>query len=129
MSSAAEALKRQLANTPRHNPEPVEDEFAKAIARKLESRGIAKVLGLADPEPEMAWYEKWIELDRQHKELEAEQEARHKAKQEAQNPPQTTAGALHAAIAGSSAAMPLNGASVLRAALGGGQGTINGDGQ
>jgi hypothetical protein len=57
---------------------------------------------------------------------EEEWEARRKAEAEAPTAPQTTAGVLHAAIAGSSAAMPLNGASVLRAALGGGQGTING---
>ena len=133
--SAADTLKRAitLKGTQGHSSEPVTDEFAQAIARHLERRGIAKVPGL-EPEPEMAWYEKWIELGRQHEELEAEWEARRKAEAEAENAPQTTAGILLSEIAksatgSSSAHIPLNGAQVLRAAFSGMgvHGNINGD--
>ena len=68
-----------------------------------------------------------IEFGRRSEELEEEWAARRKAEAEAQTAPQTTAGILRAAIAGSSAAMSLNGAAVLRAALAGGPGTINGE--
>jgi hypothetical protein len=39
----AEMLKRALAGTQGRTPQPITDEFAKAIARRLESRGIVKV--------------------------------------------------------------------------------------
>jgi hypothetical protein len=88
------------------------------------------IAGLTDEsQPEMQWYEKLIELDRQHKEFEREREAREQAEQAAAVAPQTTAGIVRAAIAnssGSSGHIPLNGAAVLRAALAGGPGTING---
>ena len=111
--SAAESVKRAVANT-RGNPQPVEDEFAQAIGRQLERRGIAKVPGLPRPEPEPEWYDAWIELDRQHKELEAEREARRQAEAEAAQAPQTTAGFLSteitkAATNSGSAHIPLNG--------------------
>jgi hypothetical protein len=121
--SAADTLKRAitLKGTQGHSPEPVTDEFAQAIARQLERRGIAKVPGL-EPEPEMAWYEKWIELGRQHEELEAEWEARRKAEAEAEDSPKTTAGILAAEISkaatnSGSAHIPLNGAAVIKKAL------------
>jgi hypothetical protein len=134
MSNAAESLKRALANT-RGTSQAVEDgdHFAQAIGRQLERRGIAKVPGLPSPEPEPEWYDAWIELDRQHKELEAEREARRPAEAEAAQAPQTTAGILAAEITkaatnSNSAHIPLNGAQVLRTALSsmGGSGTING---
>ena len=39
-------LERALAGPQRPTPQPVTDEFAKAIAQKLETRGIVKVPGL-----------------------------------------------------------------------------------
>jgi hypothetical protein len=128
MSSAAELLKRALAGSQGHAPQPITDEFALAIAKRLESRGIVKVPGMPDKDDEMQWYDKLIELDRQHKEFEREREAREQAEQEVVAP-QTTAGIVRAAIAcssGSSGHIALNGAAVLRAALAGGPGTING---
>jgi hypothetical protein len=92
-------------------------------AAEMMRRAIA---GTQEPEPPQ-WFDLAIELDRQHKASEAERQARRKADEEAQNAPQTTAGILYAAIAGSSAPLPLNGAGILRAALGGGGGTINGE--
>jgi hypothetical protein len=44
--NTAEKLSKALAGIQGHSPQPVTDEFAKAIARELESRGIAKVSGL-----------------------------------------------------------------------------------
>jgi hypothetical protein len=48
----ADLLKRALAGTQGRTTQPVTDEFAGAIARKLESRGIAVVPGLTEDEPE-----------------------------------------------------------------------------
>ena len=81
--------------------------------------------GLPDPEPEPTWVDRAIEFGRHTDELEEEWKAQREAEQEAKNAPQTTAGILQAAIAGPSS-IPLNGASVLPAALAGGHGTVNG---
>ena len=89
-------------------------------------RGIAKVPGLPRPDPEPTWIDRAIEHDRRTDELEAQREAQRQAEEEAAQAPKTTAAILHAAIAGPSAPLPLNGACILRAALGGGHGTING---
>jgi hypothetical protein len=121
-----EMLARAIAGTQGHTPQPITDEFAKAIAKRLESRGIVKVPGLTDEDYELEWYEKLAELDRSHKEFERERQAREQAEQAAAIAPQTAAGIVREAIAGSSAPIPLNGAAVLRAALAGGPGTING---
>jgi hypothetical protein len=128
-----------------HKPEPITDEFAQAVARKLESRGIVRVPGLPTDEPE--WFDVAIEHHRRQQELAAEREARRQAEEVAQETLQTTASILigeiakaatgsgSAANAGSEAdplragyrtALPLNGAAVLRAALSGGSGTVNG---
>ena len=102
------------------------DDVAKAIARQLESRGIAKVPGLPDDEPEPEWFDIAIELEKQNKLLEDEREVRCDAEEEAENAPKTTADIFCQAIKGSSSkAMPLNGAGILRSALAGGPGTIN----
>jgi hypothetical protein len=123
-------LKRALAGTQSHTPQPVTDEFAKAVAKRLESRGIAKVPGLPDEEED--WPAKVLEFLRAQRDLEeraAERQAEREAAQDEHTAPQTTAGILREAIVGSSGSsgpMPLNGAGVLRAALAGGHGTING---
>lgn len=87
------------------------------------------IAGLKDePKPELEWYEKWIELNRRHEEFERQRAARDQAEREAAAAPQTTVGIVGAAIAGSSAPLPLNGAAVLRAAVAGlgADATING---
>ncbi|WP_370332223.1 hypothetical protein [Mycolicibacterium hippocampi] len=132
-SSAAEALIRTVKtrqSTPR-NPDAIEGDFAQAVARKLESRGIATVPGLPTDEPGPHWYDAAIEVERRHREFEAQREAGRQAEEAAKNAPQTAAGMLSAAIAGQAKAggpVPLNGAAVLGAALAGGKGTINGGG-
>ena len=110
----AEMLKRALARTQSHTPQPITDEFAKAIARKLESRGIAKVPGL--PEEEESWHDRVLEFLREQPDLE-ERAAKRQAEQEqgAATEPQTTAGILRKTIA---ADIPLNGPAVIRAAGG-----------
>ena len=70
-----------------------------------------------------------IEYGERTRELEAKWAAQRQAAQDEHTTPQTAAAALRAAIAGPSVPLPLNRAGILRAALGGGRGTINGDGQ
>jgi hypothetical protein len=123
----AEMLKRALVGTQTHTPQPITDDFAKAIARKLEERGIAKVPGIPSPDPEPTWIDNAIEFGRQSKELEAEWEAKRQAELEAATAPQTTAGILANTITGSSSVIPLNGDGILDVvmrAMGGG--TANG---
>jgi hypothetical protein len=123
----AEMLKRALVGTQTHTPQPITDDFAKAIARKLEERGIAKVPGIPSPDPEPTWIDNAIEFGRRTKELEAEWEAKRQAELEAATAPRTTAGILHREIKGSSAAIPLNGDGIIRAVMSAmGGGTANG---
>jgi hypothetical protein len=86
---------------------------------------------LAKPTPEPTWVDAAIEHERRHQEYVAQREAKRKAEEaEAAKAQQTTAellaNAIRQASAGSSPSMPLNGAAVLRAALGGQRGTVNG---
>jgi hypothetical protein len=128
-----EMLERAIAGTQGRTPQPITDEFVLAIAKRLEARGIVKVPGLPDEdEPELEWYEKIIELNRRHEEFEREREARKQAEQEAAaTAQQTTTDLIRQAMAEthpmSKAPIPLNGAAVLRAALAGGPGTMNGE--
>jgi hypothetical protein len=111
-----------------HRPEPITDEFTQAVARKLESRGIVCVPGLPADEPQ--WFDLAIESHRRNEEIRAEHEAKQKAQKAAQKPRSTASilmGEIARAATGSgSAPIPLNGAAVLRAALNGGNGTVNG---
>jgi hypothetical protein len=100
-----------------------DDEFAKAIARKLVSRGIAKVPGLTDGSDDGS------EDDSVSARLKRYTEAVQRQQPEQDDPSsqQTTASIFRAVIAGTSAPVPLNGMGVLRAAVSGlGTGTING---
>ena len=125
----AEMLKRALAGTQRHRPEPITDEFALAIAKRLESRGIARVPGL--PEEEVDWPKQVLAFLQEQRDIEeraAQRQRQAEQEREAPPAPKTTAGILRDAIAGSSGVLPLNGEAVLRAALAGlgTEGTING---
>ncbi len=128
--NAARTLKAAIERSGRgHRPEPITEEFAQAVAHKLESRGIATVDDLPGPANHLEWFDLAIEMHNRNVAFQKERDARRKAEEEAHNAPQTTAGLLAAAIhgeRGSAGTMPLNGASVLRAALNGGSGTING---
>lgn len=129
--TAAQKLVAAMSRTPTsHRPTPITDPFAQAVAKKLVSRGITSVPGLPVDEPP-EWFDLAIEHLSRRQDLAGEREARRKAEKEAQNTPQTTASILMGEIAkagtGSGSAMiPLNGAAVLRAALNGGRGTVNG---
>jgi hypothetical protein len=89
--SAADMLTRQIAAA-RRRPESLDDSFAQAIGRKLESRGIARVPGLSDEPEDSTWVDAFLEYGRKTRELQEEWEARRKAEEEAAQAPQTTAG-------------------------------------
>ena len=129
--NAAERLKAALAASQGPTPRPITDEFALAIARKLEARGIAKVPGV--PDDEERWQDTVLTFLQEQRDIEERSaERRRQAEAEAQHTaPPSTAAILAAEIAkagtsSGSAHMPLNGAQVLRTALAGGGGTING---
>jgi hypothetical protein len=125
----AEMLKRALAATQGRTPQPITDEFAKAIAKRLEARGIVKVPGLEDepePDPIGAALDRYQAAERA---IEAEREAKRLADEQAAQNARSTPDIIREAVStssGSSGHIPLNGAGVLRAALAGGPGTING---
>ena len=123
-------LERALAGSQSPTPQPITDEFALAIARKLEARGIAKVPGI--PDDEEGWQDTVLTFLQEQGDIE-ERAAERQSEAEAQHTaPPSTAAILVAEIANAAtnsggAHIPLNGAAVLRAALAGGGGTINGD--
>ena len=125
-----EMLERAIAGTQGHPQQPITDEFAKAIAKRLESRGIVKVPGL-EGEPESESDRIRAALDRYEaaeRQIEAEREAKRQAEVEAEAAAKPTTAIVREAIAGSSAPVALNGMGVLWAALSGmgTKGTING---
>lgn len=130
-TSAADLLRRRIEATSKSGkkPEAIRDGFAQALGQRLEERGITRVPGLPE-EPEPAWYDLAIGFHHRQQALAREHEARKKAEEQAHNAPQTAAGVVRAAIKprDRGAPIPLNGAAVLRAALGGvgNAGTING---
>lgn len=126
-SSAAELLTRQINSTKRTPAGTIEDEFGQAVARRLEQRGIVKVPGLPVDETEPQWYDLMIEHGRRHREFKAEREAQRQAEQQAAKAtPDLIRSTLAGAAGQPTSTMPLNGAAVLRAALNGGRGTVNG---
>lgn len=123
---AARALAQRLNNTA-PKQETVNDAAAVAFARRLQERGIVgDVPGLPEDESE-PWGKKVLRILREDREATERYEAE-KAQREAEEAqPQTAAGLLAAALSQANhSVMPLNGAQVLRAALAGGSGTING---
>ena len=106
------------------------------MARTLywaESRGIVKVPGLEDDEPESESESDRVRAapnryEAASREIEAEREAKRLAEAEAEAAAKPTTAIVREAIAGSSAPVALNGMGVLRATLSGmgTKGTING---
>jgi len=124
-------LQRAIAGTQGHRPQQITDSLALGIAKRLEARGIARVPGL--PEEEEDWPKKVLAFLQEQRDIEERAaERRRQAEEERDAPPapRTTAGIVRQAMAEahptSKAPLPLNGAAVLRAALAGGHGTING---
>lgn len=76
------------------------------------------------------WFDLAIAVGQAHKDFESEREAKKQAEEAARTAPTTAAGMLAAEISGkrnsTESPLPLNGAALLRAALNGGSGTING---
>ncbi len=126
-------LERALAGTQGPTPQPITDEFVLAIAKRLEARGITTVPGIPVEEPDEKPLAERLRafLEEQHDIEERAAERQRQAEEEHDAPPapQTTADIVREAISastGSSGHIPLNGERVLRAALAGGPGTING---
>ena len=98
----------------------------------MESRGIVKVPGLEDDEPESESDRIRAAADDRYeeavREIEAKREAKRQAEAEAEAAAKPTTAIVREAIAGSFAPVALNGMGVLRAALSGmgTKGTING---
>ncbi|MBF6425588.1 hypothetical protein [Nocardia cyriacigeorgica] len=121
--SSADSLSRAMASTERKQPPNDLDDFAEAVARKLESRRITRVPGLPEDQPadNETWVDRALEFDRMTRELEAEWEAKRRAQE---NPlPKTTADLVSSAMAESyrptsRADMPLNGPGIIAAAGG-----------
>lgn len=121
-------------------PQPsqqITDPADQAIARALQARGI-EVPGLPQDE-EVHWVDILVEHQRRHEEFVANQQAQRQAEAEAETTSdRSVAEILSEEIAkfaqpqpgdtsrATQPPMPLNGAAVLRAALAGGSGTING---
>lgn len=122
MSAADTLLAALLRSQQGHRPTPVTDEFARAVAGKLQERGY-EMPGL--PVEERHWWDR--ALDSAQAQEQAKRSREEKAEAEAAKPRQSTAALLAAEIAKASPQqhIPLNGAAVLRAALAGGSGTIN----
>jgi hypothetical protein len=119
----------------------IDDAFTQAIGQRLQDRGIAEVPGLPRPAaPD--WLDNAIEHERRYQEFLRQREQEHQAAVEAQEAPQTLPDLIRQMIAAAgkpvasddtveqpvqtSVAMPLNSAAILRAALGGTGGKING---
>jgi hypothetical protein len=85
-----------------------------------------------DEQPEMQWFDRAIEFYQHGQVLQAQREAQRQAEEDAAaaaaNAPTSPAGILAAALRGGQSTPPaLNSVDILRAALGGSTGTVNGE--
>lgn len=122
---ARQLLEAAIAGTQGREAQPITDEFAQAIAKRLEQRGVAQVPGLPDDEVQRDRLDEYIRL---WKEWEAEAEAKRVAQAEAALAPRSTPDLIRQTMTGSSTSIPLNGIGVLRTAPAGlgERGTMNG---
>lgn len=129
--------RRKLADAMRgpeyREPQRIEDDFARAVARRLDVRGIVTVEGAEDGRAHMRRVLEYLEKSKALEKLDAERQA---AAAPPPPPPQTSADILRRVMAEQNTAAaevdrqpavpPLNGDQLLRNALGGNAGTING---
>jgi hypothetical protein len=131
-TGSARALARQLSSTTTPKQETAEDAAAVAFARRLQARDIVgDVAGMPEEvDPAEEHWQRVLQFLREEKEA-AEEAERRKAEVDKPKEPTTAAELLAAALSQANhrapQAIPLNGAAVLRAALAGGSGTINGE--
>jgi hypothetical protein len=85
------------------------------MAKRLESRGIAKVPELPQDQEQQRWSDRVLDYLRSQRDFEKEQAAKRQAEQEAATAPKTTADVFRQTIATD---IPLNGPPVIRAAGG-----------
>lgn len=123
--SARRVVKALAKTTAKDN---IEDALDQAMIRRMQQRGIVgEVSGMPEPtDSDQEWYDKVLAWMQAQKEIQEKAEAK---RAEAENPaPETAAEMLRCALTGASSPkhLPLNGAGILRAALAGKPGTING---
>ena len=135
MSDARRALADAARGPEYRPPQRIEDDFALAVARRLDARGIVTVEGAEDGRAHMRRVLEYLEKSKVLEKLDAERQA---AAAPPPPPPPTTADILRRVMAEQSAAAadvdsqpavpPLNGERLLRKVLGsnGNAGTING---
>lgn len=108
--------------------EDITDAFDQAMVTAMQRRGILGAVEGMPEEPdddELRW-QRVLNFLREEREAEERRKAEAEAAQAPR--PQTTAEMLAAALSNANhSVMPLNGAQVLKAALAGGPGTINGE--
>ncbi|MFZ3294216.1 MAG: hypothetical protein WA622_27075 [Mycobacterium sp.] len=129
---AAAALGRALSASSRRLPQQqqLDDPFAQAIAQRLQDKGIAQVPGLPQP-PEPEWFDKAIAY------YNAANEDQRQANEQHQTAPVNIVELIRATLEGltggpvtepvKSTVPALNSVDILRAALGGSSGTVNGE--
>jgi hypothetical protein len=133
MSDARRALADAARGPEYRPPQRIEDDFALAVARRLDARGIVTVEGAEDGRAHMRKVLEYLEKSKELEKLDAERQA---AAAPPPPPPPTTADVLRRLMAEQNTAAadvdsqpavpPLNGDQLLRNALGGNAGTING---
>lgn len=118
--NAATILDCRISAAQREQPATIDDAFAQAVGKQLESRGIARVPGLPNDDEPMARYDVAIELDRRHPEFEARREAQRQADEDATGASKTAADHIRQTITDriSRRDTPLNGPGILAAAGG-----------
>lgn len=126
-TGSARRLVKALAKTTA-NHDNIEDALDQAMIRRMQQRGIVgQVSGMPEPtHPDQERWDKLLAWMQVQKKIQEKAEAK---KAEAENPPpETAAEMIRCALTGASSPkrLPLNGAGILRAALAGKPGTLNG---
>jgi hypothetical protein len=129
-TDAAAALRRALSASSSRIPQQqqqIDDPLAAAIGQRLQDKGIAQVPGLPQP-PEPEWFDKAISY------YNAANEDQRQADEQHQTAPVNIVELIRATLEGGpvtepvkSTAPALTSVDILRAALGGSSGTVNGE--
>jgi hypothetical protein len=101
-ADAAAALGRALAASSGRIPQQqqqIDDPLAKAIAQRLQDKGIAQVPGLPQP-PEPEWFDKAIAYYNEANEEQEQLEAQRQADEQAQTAPVSIVELVRATLAG-----------------------------
>lgn len=88
--NATTILDCRISAAQREQPATIDDAFAQAVGKQLESRGIARVPGLPNDDEPMARYDVAIELDRSSKPGGKRNARRTRMRQAHRRPPRIT---------------------------------------